>query len=1487
MKTPIPHNRNKTTSQKASGKSILSKLIKAMLFVMKYSLAFIFFAAVTLTMQKTSNPKPFSIYDADRQADAITERKLKNGEYVTHLTARQMQLFKAMLKENSALSGAIPRKTLASQGLPQEESTTSGLMRATSGGGSDEPDEPFSPLNFTTDVTIDNSGSDQYSPDVCSNNDNTDNSSVYIAYHNIVNGDVMFAKSVDGGVTFSAPIIASPHPYPASIYSTNQAQIAVNGSNVHIVFMAPWNDYDFDIFYARSTDGGASFNTYGIAVSDECELFPNVAVDASGYVYITYTFLYFRTGDFCDAGGYEEGNSWAVVSADNGVNFSAATAMTTDNDGGSQIKIIPAIELSGSGASSNLHLLINYDYANDYLNSGSSHWQIYYRKVTNAGSIASGVIDEKWNAGWGSWTTSGECNIVSANCGLSCPTAFISQPDAGGDSYIEHSLAGFTGGNLSFFAHVDQEGSGWDYVYAEYFSGAWVTGWSITGSYIPGRRISFAVPAGATAIRFRAWASDGTSNAGGLWVDDIILTNHTLGPYTWISNYGGTGETYAFQNAIDVDNSGNPYVVWTRASNNVYFRKSTNGGSSFLGEVLIEGTSAHEACVNVDEDGNPLVLCGYDSPADLHLNWSDEGGAVGTWEGPVTIDDDANAADIGALSVHHNATRRRIDVTWEYLQGSSNCDIKYDKNLQWRCEITLTGVDATYWLETDALTSFGADRNKTYTSSGTYIIYVDDGGRLEFPVNTDGGSPPNTTVDLVIWDPVNASFSASIHYGAGCMPGLWTGATSDDWNTAGNWHCTAIPNATTPVSIPASIAGSAFWPTKSGNLTVGTDCASITMAGNSELTVTGDLIINSGATMDCSGATPTINIAGDWSNAGTFAPGNSTVLFNSGGTGTITNTAIIDILTEDWESGTAGWTLESSGRAVWERHTCSAHNGSYGANILDDQATPAHCDYPWDQAATIDCYHTLDLTGYTAASLTFWWMAEGEHTGATYYDYGQVLIDAAVVSDHLCEQNVYIEHSAINLNSYCGSSRTLRFRWINDGGTGTAPGYCIDDILVTGTPTNGTETFYNLSVDKTNSTDEVESITSTTELVVLNNLTIIKGVFKPYTKSDFENIIIGTTGEFFAPADITYSGDFENNGTFTHNNGGVTFDGAGTICGTENTTFYNYAKNGSGELLIGDPATADKTILVGNNWNWIDNNDKITVGNEQNVYFQIPANMTIADGCELAQHPTADSEIKVPGNWVDNGTYTAGSGTVTFFGTASSTVSGPVGGTSDFYTEDFSSGWDSDWTVTDNGTAGVCDDLYVWVDNNPGGQSTGGGVTAPFLICDSDGPGSGCVGGLGPMDGDVVSNAIDCSGRTNVHLKFNHYFRSGSYTTDQGQVSIRIGAGGWNVQATFTEDNSTPQDIDISALADGQSEVYIKFNFYCNEWAWYWMIDDIVLNGSAAADEEVFYNLNVDKSGVGQVELGSNIRVVNIMHMIDGAMDLQPGATPYTIDYTP
>jgi hypothetical protein len=105
--------------------------------------------------------------------------------------------------------------------------------------------------------------------------------------------------------------------------------------------------------------------------------------------------------------------------------------------------------------------------------------------------------------------------------------------------------------------------------------------------------------------------------------------------------------------------------------------------------------------------------------------------------------------------------------------------------------------------------------------------------------------------------------------------GKWTGATSADWNTPSNWANAVVPLTATEVLIPLTINQ----PVRTGNLILGSTCSNINLASGTQLTVTGDLTINSGATLAMSG-NAALKIGGSWLNNGSFNCGTGTIEFN-------------------------------------------------------------------------------------------------------------------------------------------------------------------------------------------------------------------------------------------------------------------------------------------------------------------------------------------------------------------------------------------------------------------------------------------------------------------------------------------------------------------------------------------------------------------------------------------------------------------------------
>ncbi|OPX21420.1 MAG: hypothetical protein B1H04_06700, partial [Planctomycetales bacterium 4484_123] len=105
---------------------------------------------------------------------------------------------------------------------------------------------------------------------------------------------------------------------------------------------------------------------------------------------------------------------------------------------------------------------------------------------------------------------------------------------------------------------------------------------------------------------------------------------------------------------------------------------------------------------------------------------------------------------------------------------------------------------------------------------------------------------------------------------------------------------------------------------------------------------------------------------------------------------------------------------------------------------------------------------------------------------------------------------------------------------------------------------------------------------------------------------------------------------------------------------------------------------------------------------------------------------------------------------------------------------------------------------------------------------------------------DAVTPAIDCTGYSDVTLEFWRWLGVENHTWDHAAVEVSNDATNWttvwaNGSATIEDSAWTPQQFDISAVADDEPAVWIRWRMgptdtgltFCG-----WNIDDVVVTGS-------------------------------------------------------
>lgn len=164
---------------------------------------------------------------------------------------------------------------------------------------------------------------------------------VYVAWSALDAGGEMpdgiyFAKSVDGGVTFTNPVTVSLH----GLFAT----IKVYNNNVYISYYATNENNTLEVFFTRSTNGGTSFETpYPLnnvpIVKTKFDTPHSMCLDNTGVIYCIWNDGR-RGGDGTDI-------YWAK-SVDNGVSFTTNIIVNDINGSRDKLRTAPSIAVAGS-----------------------------------------------------------------------------------------------------------------------------------------------------------------------------------------------------------------------------------------------------------------------------------------------------------------------------------------------------------------------------------------------------------------------------------------------------------------------------------------------------------------------------------------------------------------------------------------------------------------------------------------------------------------------------------------------------------------------------------------------------------------------------------------------------------------------------------------------------------------------------------------------------------------------------------------------------------------------------------------------------------------------------------------------------------------------------------------------------------------------------------------------------------------------------------
>ncbi len=213
-----------------------------------------------------------------------------------------------------------------------------------------------------TDPTIQNQGKPSIAADSFGN--------LYLAWEDLRSGtnwDIYFANSTDGGATWSNPNLIVNNDTSAR-HQINPS-IAVN--SIGTVY-AVWEDYrsgtDSDIYFAMSTDGGATWTDPNVRIiidaTNATQWFPVIAVDSADNIYVAWQ---------DDRNGNDD--IYFAMSSDGGATWTDPN-VKVNTDVGTADQRNPTIAVNSTGT-----IYLAWEEYN------STHWDINFTKSTDGGMI--------------------------------------------------------------------------------------------------------------------------------------------------------------------------------------------------------------------------------------------------------------------------------------------------------------------------------------------------------------------------------------------------------------------------------------------------------------------------------------------------------------------------------------------------------------------------------------------------------------------------------------------------------------------------------------------------------------------------------------------------------------------------------------------------------------------------------------------------------------------------------------------------------------------------------------------------------------------------------------------------------------------------------------------------------------------------------------------------------------------------------------------
>ena len=943
------------------------------------------------------------------------------------------------------------------------------------------------------------------------------------------------------------------------------------------------------------------------------------------------------------------------------------------------------------------------------------------------------------------------------------------------------------------------------------------------------------------------------------------------GTFTNSGTFTSSGETITFNGSsttnaprLDTDASLNIVINKSSASNEVNFL----GNGSFTNFTVSQGVA--------DIDDNTFTVSGT----------SDIDGTLSASTGTYNADGafDATGGNI-TFSGGGNLILSNTSVTSLGTFTKSTSTVKYDQNVAQNIDdvnyynLTIEGgSNKTFTGNTDVSNILDINGGVLVLNNSSHKITVAavtldasfiniSDGEMEcsgtFDHNGGNLTMSGGTLDLNGDYESAANSNSNISDGNITIAGNWTAAADDAFNPTGG---TVTFDGSSDKNLTFN-ASSNFH-----NLTISNTGSSDVDVAN-DLDINGNLVISANADFDISAAS-NLSIALDFTNSGTFTTGNETITFDGASSASescpaISNADVNIVVNKSDASGTVTF-----GNCSVNQFTVTDGIASIGSSTVTADAaitvssgaelTISSGSFTADAASDIDGTLSITSTGTydanadfdaTGAAVTFSGAGSIEMSGSVTklgtsftegsgtikYDgagaqgifnttYNNLIIDQnstkSATADLDIDGNLTIDNSATldmsasNFNMVIDGNYTLTSGTFNSRtGTVTFNGAGAQTL------TSGSSSFYNLTT-ATNGTN----VTIQADVTVTNNLTIASS----------------TTLDAGSNRGITVGGDFANSGTFTDQQGTVTFNGTGTLTSGGND-LYNVTTSGTGTVTLGDALTIANDLSIG-------------------------ANTTLdVSGSNYA--------IGIKGDFANSGTFTSGSGTVTFNGSGAQTITtGGVGTDNDFnnvtITNSGTLADGSDVETSDaikvNGTLDVTDGQFMPATSSDFAIVTLSSVNGKLKPASGSsitvsGNWTTAIGGSSSFDGNSGTVTFDGSGQslTNIGISFYNLSTSGTTILTNGDA--------------LTVANDLTIALNTRLIAGNNQPINVGGN-WSNSGTFSALTGTVFFNGSGAqtiSGTNTFYDLTINNTH-GSLKVsanGSTLTVQDDLLVSDGIFE--------------